>query len=96
MDNLQETNAPVARVMYNDSGVETDNLIDCDLPVGTLLYTTPPTATALVADFKRRCVEAIRNERLVDDTGTEDDEAYNTALNHAENAIESMPLIGEK
>lgn len=60
------------------------------------LYTTPPTATALVEDFKRRVKEAIRNERLVDDTGTEGDEAYNTALDHAENAIESLPLIGEE
>ena len=35
---------PVARVMFNDDGRKTDNLIDRDLPVGTLLYTTPPAA----------------------------------------------------
>ena len=37
---------PVAKVLFID-GLESNNLLDCDLPVGTLLYTTPqPDRTA--------------------------------------------------
>ena len=35
---------PIARIMFNDDGRKTDNLIDCDLPVGTLLYAAPQAA----------------------------------------------------
>ena len=35
---------PIARIMFNDDGRKTDNLIDCDLPVGTLLYAAPQPA----------------------------------------------------
>jgi hypothetical protein len=35
---------PIARIMFNDDGRKTDNLIDCDLPVGTLLYAAPQGA----------------------------------------------------
>ena len=38
---LAEQSEPVARVMYDDDGIKTNNLIDCDLPVGTLLFTHP-------------------------------------------------------
>ena len=40
----QPEQEPVAKVMFVD-GLKTNNLLDCDLPVGTLLYTTPPQRT---------------------------------------------------
>lgn len=43
---LAEQSEPVARVMYDDDGIKTNNLIDCDLPVGTLLFTHPAPSEA--------------------------------------------------
>lgn len=40
---------PVARVMYLDGPTTTHNLINCDLPQGTLLYTHAPDSTAEIA-----------------------------------------------
>jgi len=37
----QSAQVPVAKVMYVD-GLKENNLLDCDLPVGTLLYTASP------------------------------------------------------
>ncbi|MEW9521826.1 hypothetical protein [Streptomyces tubercidicus] len=41
-------------------------------------------------DVLREAIEAVRDERLSDDTGTPDDEAYNRAIDAAIHAIESL------
>ena len=56
---------------------------------GTASHLIPPTATALVADFKRRCIEVCK------DHATDAWDHEGGSLWCAE-AIESMPLIGEK
>ena len=47
---LAEQSEPVARVMYDDDGIKTNNLIDCDLPVGTLLFTHPASKPEKLTD----------------------------------------------
>ena len=47
---LAEQSEPVARVMYDDDGIKTNNLIDCDLPVGTLLFTHPASKPEPLTD----------------------------------------------
>jgi len=38
----------------------------------------------------REAIEAVRAERLTDDTGTSEDQAYNQAIDDAIHAIESL------
>ena len=45
----QPDQEPAAKVMFVD-GLKTNNLLDCDLPVGTLLYTTPPQRKPLTEE----------------------------------------------
>lgn len=56
-----EKQEPIARVMFNDRGLKTDNLLDCDLPVGTLLYAAPkalePLTEAMRKDIAMQCAK---------------------------------------
>lgn len=42
------------------------------------------------SEILREAIEAVRAERLSDDTGAPEDEAYNQAIDDAINAIESL------
>lgn len=41
-------------------------------------------------DVLREAIEAVRAERLTDDTGTPEDEAYNEAIDDAMEAIQRL------
>ena len=48
---LKEVGEPVAKVMYVDS-LKENNLLDCDIPVGTFLYSSDQVAAAILKATK--------------------------------------------
>ncbi len=66
----RQVDEPVAKVMQEEgSPVKTNNLINCDLPVGALLYATPPDTAARIAalehdlELHRQVIGKLRVER---------------------------------